>query len=125
MEHHDHGSARLRHRPDGEPLIMSAVVLNPGPRQWGCSHCPVTAVTPWDTPNRYHHCSGLAGITAPMILAGSGAVTRAVVREDYVGAEIVQYDDYGRPIGAVVTDRPDGSNDVAVLAPTAAVRVAM
>lgn len=104
---------------------MSAVLLNRGPKQWGCPHCSVSAVTPWDTPNRFHFCPGLAGITAPMILTGSGAVTRVVVREDYVGQEIVQYDDNGRPIGAVVTDRPDGSNDVAVLAPTAAVRVAM
>lgn len=104
---------------------MRAVLLNPEPRQWGCPHCPVTAVTPWDTPNRFHFCSGLAGITAPMIPVGSEAVTRAVVREDYVGQEIVQYDANGRPISAVVTDRPDGSNDVAVLAPTAAVKVAI
>lgn len=98
---------------------MSTVILKPGPRQWGCPHCPVTAVTSWDTPNRYHHCSGLAGITAPMIPAGSDARTKVVFREDYVGQEIVQYDGYGRPVAAVVTDRPDGSNDVTVLAPTA------
>lgn len=104
---------------------MKAVLLDREPRQWGCPHCPVTAVTSWDTPNRYHFCSGLAGITAPMILAGSDAVTRVVLREDYVGQEIVQYDHYGRPVSAVVTDRPDGSNDVTVLAPTAAVKVAM
>lgn len=96
-----------------------AVILKPGPKQWVCPHCSVTDVTSWDTPNRFHPCPGLAGITAPMILAGSGAMTRAVVREDYVGQEIVQYDENGRPVMAVVTDRPDGSNDVAVLAPTA------
>ena len=61
--------------------------------------------------------------------AGTAAPLAARLRprslEDYVGQEIVQYDANGRPIGAVVTDRPDGSNDVAVLAPTAAMRVAM
>jgi hypothetical protein len=60
-----------------------------------------------------------------MILAGSGARTRAVVREDYVGDEIAQYNQWGQPISAVVTDRPDGSNDVTVLAPTATLKVAM
>lgn len=98
---------------------MSAVILDREPRQWECAHCPVTDVTPWDTPNRFHPCPGLGGITAPMIPAGSGAHTRSVVREDYVGDEIVQYDWWGRPIMSVVTERPDGSNDVTVLAPTA------
>lgn len=119
MEHHHYGASDGCGQPDGEPLIMRGVVLNPGPRQWECAHCPVTDVTPWDTPNRYHPCSGLGGITAPMIPAGSGARTRSVVREDYVGDEIVQYDWWGRPIMSVVTERPDGSNDVTVLAPTA------
>jgi len=48
-----------------------------------------------------------------------------VVREDYVAHEIVQYDGWGRPIMSVITERPDGSNDIAVLAPTAVMRVAM
>jgi len=48
-----------------------------------------------------------------------------VVRQDYVAGEIVQYDGWGRPIMSVITERPDGSNDVAVLAPTAVMRVAM
>lgn len=98
---------------------MSVVILDREPRQWECPHCSVTDVSRWDMPNRYHKCPGLAGITAPMIPAGSRAVTRSVVREDYVGNEIVQYDWWGRPIMAVVTERPDGSNDIAVLAPTA------
>ena len=118
MEHHHHGTPDGRVQPDGQP-VMAAVLLDREPRQWVCAHCPVTAVTAWDTPNRFHHCRGLAGITAPMVPAGSRCRVRAVVREDYVAGEIVQYDDNGRPIMAVVTDRPDGSNDVAVLAPTA------
>lgn len=98
---------------------MSAVLLTLPPVRWVCPNCPVEAVTPGSTPNRYHECPGLAGITAPMVPAGSGSRVRSVIREDYVGREIVQYDWYGRPIMSVVTERPDGSNDVAVLAPTA------
>lgn len=104
---------------------MAAVILTLPPVHWVCPNCPVEAVTPGDTPNRYHQCSGLAGITAPMIPAGSLARVRAVEREDYVGGEIVQYDDNGCPIMCVITDRPDGSNDCAVLAPTANLKVAI
>jgi hypothetical protein len=87
-------------------------------QHWTCPNCPVQE---WTTgkPNRFHNCPGLAGITAPMVLAGTDCRVRAQVREDYVGDELVQYDAHGRPIMAVVTERPDGSNDVTVLAPTA------
>jgi len=44
---------------------------------------------------------------------------RSVEREDYVGDQVVQYDDNGRPIMSVITERPDGSYDTAVMAPTA------
>jgi hypothetical protein len=40
-------------------------------------------------------------------------------REDYVGREAVLLDGNGRPIMAVVTERPDGSNDVLVNVPAA------
>jgi hypothetical protein len=80
-------------------------------------------VTPAGLPNRFHTCRALGGITAPLVADGSGVRVRAVEREDYVGKEIVQYDDNGRPIMAVITDRPDGSNDVVVLAPTAALKI--
>jgi len=98
---------------------MGTVILNRQPRQWECTHCPATAVTSFDTPNRFHECPGLAGITAPMIPAGSGARTVVVERQDYVNGEIVTCDGNGRPVMAVVTERPDGSNDVTVFADTA------
>lgn len=98
---------------------MGAVLLSLPPVRWVCPNCPVEAVTPGNTPNRFHECRGLAGITAPMVPAGSRSRVSAVVREDYERDEIVQRDGYGRPIMAVITERPDGSNDVAVLAPTA------
>jgi hypothetical protein len=98
---------------------MSAVILSIPPTHWVCPNCPAEEVTSGATPNRYHECRGLAGITAPMIPAGSGARVRAVEREDYVAGELVQWDANGRPIAAIYTDRPDGSNDCVVLAPTA------
>lgn len=102
--------------------MTGGVVLVPPPRQWECPHCWERDVTPWDAQNRFHDCPALAGITAPMIPAGSGARVRTVEREDYVGTEDVQYDDNGRPIMSVITERPDGSNDTIVFAPTAHVR---
>jgi hypothetical protein len=56
-----------------------------------------------------------------MVLEGTRVRVRAVLREDYVGGEDVQYDGEGRPVAAVVTERDDGM-DRAVFAPT--VRVA-
>jgi hypothetical protein len=55
-----------------------------------------------------------------MIPAGTDCAVRAVEREDYVGKErYVPMDGEGRPTMAVETIRPDGSNDLAVLAPCA------
>jgi hypothetical protein len=61
----------------------------------------------------------MGGLTAPLVLDGTGGITRAVVREDYVRGETVVTDDAGRPIAAVVTERPDGSYDTVVNAPVA------
>lgn len=83
-----------------------------------CPRCPVTAVT-WNAPNRFHRCPALGGLAAPLVPDGSGARVLTVERQDWVGAERVQTDADGRPVMAVVTERPDGSTDVLVLAPTA------
>ena len=99
---------------------MRGLLLRPPPQDWECPNCPVTDRTVGRT-NRFHTCAGLGGITAPMVPAGSGARVRAVEREDYVGRELVPLDGNGRPIMAVVTERPDGSNDVMVNVPTARV----
>jgi len=88
------------------------------PAVWECPNCPAVARTPWDTPNRFHACSGLAGLDAPMVPQGLCCEVRAVEREDYVGTEDVRVDGNGRPVMAVVTTRDDGQ-DVAVYAPTA------
>lgn len=99
-------------------------VLQAPEQRWECASCTVTAVTRGET-NRYHQCAGLAGILAPLVPAGSGARILALEREDYVGSEIVARDGNGRPVMAVVTERPDGSNDVMVNVPTAQITGSM
>lgn len=89
-------------------------------QRWRCPNCTAAAVTHGEG-TRFHPCPGLAGLLAPMVLDGVRARVRAVVREDYVGAEDVRYDGEGRPVTAVVTEREDGQ-DCAVYAPTAHVR---
>ena len=61
---------------------------------------------------------------APMVLEGDRVRVTAVDREDYVGEDEgrVTTDENGRPVMAVRTDRQDGSNDLAVMAPTATLR---
>jgi hypothetical protein len=96
------------------------VILQPPQQRWSCPNCPATDVT-FGKPNRFHRCRGLAGLLAPLVLDGSGARVLAVEREDYIAGQLVQYDGEGRPVAAVVTERPDGSRDVMVNAPTAKV----
>ena len=89
-------------------------------RRWGCPNCKQTAITREAKPHtRFHSCPGLKGITAPLVEEGARVQVTAVEREDYVGAELAQTDNTGRPVMAVRTDYADGRNDVAVLAPTA------
>jgi len=97
---------------------MDLPFLQPPEQRWSCARCTVTAVTR-GRPNRFHTCAGLGGISAPLVPEGSGGVVRAVLREDYVGGEHVTADDAGRPVAAVVTERPDGSYDTVVNAPVA------
>lgn len=101
-----------------------AHLLNPPPTRWICSNgCGVVDLTPAGVPNRFHVCAALKGISAPLVPAGSGARVRVVERDDYEGSESVQRDGDGRPVMSVITDRPDGSNDVVVMAPTASLKV--
>lgn len=101
-------------------MNAGAVALQPIPKRWYCPNCNHRDVTIEARPHtRFHPCPGLGGVVAPMIEQGQDVKVFAVVREDYIGGELVQTDERGRPIMAVVTERPDGSNDCAVLAPTA------
>lgn len=92
---------------------------------WTCPNCTVTDVTDRvDVHTQMHQCAGLGGLLAPLIdttrtKRPDSARIRPVIREDYVGKEHgLTYDDGGRPISSVVTEYADGSNDVAVFAPS-------
>lgn len=103
---------------------MRPVILETPVSRWECPNCDHTDITQVAGPHsRFHACRGLAGLTAPMVPEGSRVWVTAREREDYIGAEDVQYDGNGRPVMQVVTERPDGSNDVIVFAPTAHSRI--
>ena len=104
-------------------MIGVAVILEPPPRDWECPRCTVTDRTAHDVTNRFHFCRGMAGLEVPLVPKNSGARLVAVEREDYVGGELVQTDGNGRPVTMVRVERPDGSNDTVVYAPTALARI--
>lgn len=87
---------------------------------WTCPNCYRTDVTHEPRPHtRFHTCSGLRGLTAPMLPDGTKAKVEAIEREDYVGREIVQLDpEKRRPVMAVKTTRDTGEDRI-VFAPTA------
>lgn len=99
----------------GVPILRVA-------QQWYCPNCHLTDVTTEARPHtRFHSCPGLHGLTAPMLPSGTKAKVTAHEREDYIGNEIVQTDNRGRPVMSVVTTRDDGT-DAIVFAPTATVK---
>lgn len=98
---------------------MDLPILSAPVRRWECEHCNYRDITHEPMPHsRMHPCGGFGGLTMPMVLEGSGARTRVVDREDYVGREDVQYAG-GRPVMSAITEYPDGRNDLVVFAPTA------
>lgn len=91
-------------------------------QRWECPNCAVTHVSREAQPHTpFHTCTGLRGLTAPFVPAGTRCKVEAVERGDWVGKELVQADGDGRPVMAVVTTRDDGQ-DCAVLAPCATAR---
>lgn len=88
------------------------------PVVWVCPKCNYRDVT--REPNvhtRFHSCSGMAGLTMPMLREGESAEVTVNEREDYIGSEDVQMAD-GVPVMNVTVTRDNGQ-DVAVYAPTA------
>ena len=84
---------------------------------WSCPNCDIETSTTNPRANPFHRCRGLAGLTAPLVPAGTKCQVTAHEREDYVGREIVPLHE-GRPIAQVRTEREDGE-DCVVFAPTA------
>ena len=88
-------------------------------RNWYCPNCGLHDQTREAQPHtRFHACPKLRGLTAPMLPEGVAAKVEARDREDYVGNEMVQTDENGRPVMSVVTTRDEGT-DAIVFAPTA------
>lgn len=86
---------------------------------WYCPACGQTDQTREAKPHtRFHVCPKMHGMTTPFVQKGIAAKLEARERDDYVGAEIVQTDDRGRPIMSIVTTRDNGT-DTVVFAPTA------
>ena len=93
-------------------------------RRWECPNCPQTAVTREAEPHtRYHVCGRgpAAGMTVPMVPAGTRCKITANDREDYAGRELIQTNADGRVIMSVTITRNDGQ-DCAVYAPCATAR---
>lgn len=107
---------------------MTAALLAPPPQLWECPSCDLQQVTREARPHtRMHACRGLAGLTVPMVPAGTRAEHRPAEREDYIGRERVQYaPGTGRPVMSVQTVRDDPAGDTVedctVYAPTAVAR---
>ena len=102
---------------------MTAIPILRTERHWTCPNCDLTAVTNRaDVHTQVHQCAGLSGLVAPMLEVGTHAKVEAVLRDDYIGDEIVTLDANGRPVMSVVTTRDDG-NDVQVFAPTASLTI--
>lgn len=83
---------------------------------WECPNCPAVDKTNDPRANPFHRCRGLAGLTAPLVPAGTKCQVTAHEREDYIGCELVQLHE-GRPVAQIRTEREDGQ-DCVVLAPT-------
>lgn len=102
---------------------MNVRLLQVPETRWECPSCPLTDVTRQAGPHsRMHPCAGQAGLTVPMVPAGTRAEHRQHEREDYIGDELVQLaPGTGRPVMSVTTTRDDGQ-DCTVYAPTATAR---
>jgi hypothetical protein len=98
---------------------VTAVLLQ-AEHRWSCPNCDFTDVT-WNAGphSRFHACAGLQGLSVAMVPAGTRCKIVAVEREDYIGAEDVQYaPQTRRPVAMVVTVRDEGQ-DCTVYAPCA------
>lgn len=108
---------------------MAIPILQPA-TYWECPSCGLQDVTHNPKPHtRMHSCDLFAGFSMPMVkvdnnhgLDRSKVRHRMIERGDWVGQEVGVATHEGRAIMAVHTERPDGSHDTVVYAPTAVSR---
>lgn len=96
-------------------------------KRWECPSCGRQVITHEPRPHsELHACPAQHGLVVPFVeVQGTGLARNTVrhvpvEREDYIGSEKgVRFDDEGRPVMAVRTERADGSNDCHVFATAA------
>jgi hypothetical protein len=88
---------------------------------WECPSCGKETRVEAKFGKVVHQCPQLGGMTTPYVRKGVKAKHELVLRQDYVGDELVQTDDQGRPVQSIVTTRDQGQ-DVRVFAPAAQMR---
>jgi hypothetical protein len=100
---------------------MAGVPLLEAWQDWECPACGYEDRTRPVPPNggRFHPCPKLHGLTAPLVRAGTDCKLAASEREDYLGDEVQQAGDDGRPYMNVTTEHADGHTDLAVFSPVA------
>jgi hypothetical protein len=94
---------------------MPIPLLGQKPVEWYCPNCWVTAWRPLPPPGQatFHTCPGLHMLTAPLIQVGIRCKVEAHEREDWLGREIQNKGDDGKPYMSVTTTRDDGTDTVA------------
>jgi hypothetical protein len=82
-----------------------------------CPNCGLSErVSPPMPPgsSKFHNCPRLHMLSAPLVPVEMDCKVEAVEREDYLGDEIQNKGEDGKPYQAIKTTRADGSNDLAV-----------
>lgn len=96
-----------------------AVPLLTAERHWECLSCDLTGVSQGPTPNnKMHPCAGLAGLSIPMVPAGTRGENTVRVREDYLASAVTPIVD-GRPVMSVQTRYDDGREACTIYVPPA------
>ena len=93
------------------PLLRSV-------HHWYCPDCQRRLTTDSLLKVPWHQCPRHGGLGFALLPEGVKAKVTAHEREDYIGKELVQTDENGRPVTSITTERDDGQ-DAVVYAPTA------
>ena len=91
---------------------MEVPLLKVPYEDWYCPNCGLSERTQKLPPNasRFHTCSRLHMLTAPLVRVGTDCKVEAEERTDYLNGEIQETGDDGKPYMAVRTIRNDGDD---------------